>query len=387
MKNKMLTVYVASLILALSACGMKQPSRETADNPVGTSAEMAQEVVSNTAQDTTTPTAVTGDPFANADFKGKVHSCVYAEESKVMVLADELYLYDVLNGRTIAKAPTSLNNFEVSSFAGGYLVSGTAEGGVTGYLYDKKLSNVREIKFYNLIKEDIIISEECIAISEDGGTIAITGLKGLYIYNLSTDKVSTLISYGEKAVVNSIEIGTIDSLAFTGTNELTFTGSGYSVPVKVEDKGFSIYGTIGLDGAIRITKKASYTVSDLLTGGNVVMLPQDFTKNNGTLLTVDLKTGKERTYSFSTSREGKDGVFCSINGNYFATAELEDNLTIRIYETQSGELCHTEVVSNADSTYFYRIPQVLMLDKSRTCIVLLGRGLDEVNTLIKTFNY
>ncbi len=71
-----------------------------------------------------------------------------------------------------------------------------------------------------------------------------------------------------------------------------------------------------------------------------------------------------------------------------ATAILEESsVTINIYDTASGKSIHTETVQDSNSTYFLRVPQILILDESGTCIVVLGRGIDEVNTLITTFGF
>ena len=50
-------------------------------------------------------------------------------------------------------------------------------------------------------------------------------------------------------------------------------------------------------------------------------------------------------------------------------------------------MIHTETVQDSNSAYFLRIPQILILDESGTCIVVLGRGIDEVSTMITTFGF
>lgn len=65
----------------------------------------------------------------------------------------------------------------------------------------------------------------------------------------------------------------------------------------------------------------------------------------------------------------------------------DTSVNIKIYDTVSGKVIHTEKVENSNSTYFLRIPQILVLDDSKTCIVILGRGIDEVDTLTTTFGF
>lgn len=103
---------------------------------------------------------------------------------------------------------------------------------------------------------------------------------------------------------------------------------------------------------------------------------------------LDTASNTEKTMSFSSRGEGKDGVYCSGQGKYVAASVLgENSVTINIYDTASGKNIHTETVQNGNGTYFLRIPQILILDETGTCIVLLGRGIDEVSTLITTFGF
>ena len=103
---------------------------------------------------------------------------------------------------------------------------------------------------------------------------------------------------------------------------------------------------------------------------------------------LDTASNTEKTPSFASRSEGKDGVFCSDHGKYVATAVLKkSSVKISIYDTASGKKIHTETVKNSNSTYFQRIPQILILDKSGRCVVVLGRGIDKAGTLIKTFDF
>ena len=103
---------------------------------------------------------------------------------------------------------------------------------------------------------------------------------------------------------------------------------------------------------------------------------------------LDTISKTEKTMSFSSRSEGKDGVYCSGQGKYVAAAVLEESsVTINIYDTTSGKSIHTETVQDSNSAYFMRITQILILDESGTCIVVLGRGIDEVSTLITTFSF
>ena len=102
---------------------------------------------------------------------------------------------------------------------------------------------------------------------------------------------------------------------------------------------------------------------------------------------LDRTAGGTNTLSFSTSGEGKNGVYSSEQGKYVATAVLDGSLTVRVYDVDSGELIATEVVENANSTYFNRIPKIYLLDEAKTAVVLLGGSINELDTLVSTFTF
>lgn len=332
-------------------------------------------------------------------FSGKVTGCYYADGEKIIIAADKLYLYDTQNGKNIASVDIFLEELNVQTFSKGYFIVGRVSrnsgssfmsadsNGIKAYLLDEDFNIEDTISFNGLIDNDFVLSTVGISVSDDGTQIAFCGMQGLYLYDMSSQKVSTVLNYSENAVANNMRILVIDSITFISNKSLVYTGSG--INIGDSGNGFSIYGTVSVDNAtLSITKNASYEVAELQKGGNLLVMPQSFNKNNGTLLMFDAASSTEQFMKFESDSEGKDGVFCSQNGNYVATASLSDtSVNIKIYDTVSGKVIHTEKVENSNSTYFLRIPQILVLDDSKTCIVILGRGIDEVDTLTTTFGF
>ena len=346
-------------------------------------------------------TAKTVGTVNSSAFSGKVSGCYYADDNRIIVAADKLYLYDTQKGESIASADISLEELYVQTYSDGYFVVGQGSGGssngsfmasqssngITGYLLNKDFDIENTIFFRGLLSDDFVFGTADVTISQDGKQIAFGGLQGLYLYNISTGKLSTILNYSEDGVANNMQIMTIGSLAFTEDNTLIYVGTGTSSSNGGD--GFSIYGTVSVDNAkLSITRKADYKVEEMQKGGDLLVMPQSFDKNNGTLLMLDITSNTEKTMKFSSGSEGKDGVFCSQQGRYVATSILEGNsVTITIYDTASGKVIHTETVEDSNGTYFLRVPQILILDESNTCIVVLGRGISEVSTLITTFGF
>lgn len=414
----MCMILMLALALNLSACGNRQENGNRSEN--GTTNIEPQSVEDDSSGNTgnessemnvidlqyngTDKNIMAVSTVKDSAFSGKVSGCYYVDGSRIIVAADQLYLYDMGKGETIASADISMEDLYVQTFTDGYFVVGQGKaggggsngsfaasesGGINGYILNKDFAIQDTISFSGLLSDDFTPQITGIAVSQDGKQVAFGGLQGLYLYDVSSRKVRTILNYSEEGTAGNMQIVTMDSLTFTGNNTLVYVGM--ATDTSIGGDGVSVYGTVSTDSAnLTITKKGDYKVDteEVQKGGNLLIMPQSFDKNNGTLLMLDTISNTEKTMSFSSRSEGKDGVYCSGQGKYVATAILEESsVTINIYDTASGKSIHTETVQDSNSTYFLRVPQILILDESGTCIVVLGRGIDEVSTLITTFGF
>ena len=419
MKTKwMCMILMLALALPLSACGNGQENGNSSENGAinmepqsveddsseNTGNESSEMNVMDLQDNGTDKNMMMISTVKDSAFSGKVRGCYYAGGSRIIVAADQLYLYDTGKGETIASADISMGDLYVQTYADGYFVVGQGTGsgggsngsfaasesdGINGYLLNQDFAVQDTISFSGLLSDDFIPQITGIAVSQDGKQVAFGGLQGLYLYDVSSRKVRTILNYSEEGTADNMQIVTMDSLTFTGNNTLVYVGM--ATDPSIGGDGVSVYGTVSTDSAnLTITKKGDYKVDteEVQKGGNLLIMPRSFDENNGTLLMLDTISNTENTMSFSSRSEGKDGVYCSGQGKYVATAVLEESsVTINIYDTASGKNIHTETVQDSNSTYFLRVPQILILDESGTCIVVLGRGIDEVSTLITTFGF
>ncbi len=417
MKTKwMYMILMFALSLNLSACGNRQENGNSSENGAiniepqsveddsseNTGNESSEMNVIDLKDNGTDKNIMTVSGFKDSAFSGKVSGCYYAGGSRIIVAADQLYLYDTGKGEAIASADISMGDLCVQTFTDGYFVVGQGKAGgsngsfatsesdgINGYILNKDFTVQDTISFSGLLSDDFIVQITGVAISQDGKKVAFGGLQGLYLYDISSRKVRTILNYSEEGTAGNMQIVTMDSLTFTENNTLVYAGM--ATDTSIGGDGVSVYGTVSTDSAnFTITQMGDYKVDteEVQKGGNLLIMPQSFDKNNGTLLMLDTVSNTERTMSFSSRSEGKDGVYCSGQGKYVATAILEESsVTINIYDTASGKSIHTETVQDSNSTYFLRVPQILILDESGTCIVVLGRGIDEVSTLITTFGF
>ena len=386
MKKKLCITLALLFTLALSACG-KTDSPAPAVSGSTPSDTPVVSVPAPDGQPGQSPSFCTFDP---ALFGGKLQSCAYAGNGTLLVLADKLYLYDTGTSSVLATAEAPLRDFEAQAIDGGYVLSGMGDSGMMAYIYDSSLSLSKEIAVNELLQGDFVVSETGgVAASTDGKKLAFAAMGGLYLYDLESGSLTTLLDMAQNAGTASIGISMLNGAAFAQDNsQIVFFGSGSSIPAVDGEEDFSIHGSIAVDGSgLKLTKPSGYEMEEMQSSVSRLFFPQTFTQTDGTLLWVDRKTGSANTLSFSGSGEGKDGVYGSEQGNYVATAVLDGSLTVRVYDVSSGELAATEVIENSDPTYFYRIPRIYLLDGAKTAVVVLGGSIDELDTLVSVFEF
>ncbi|NBI17621.1 hypothetical protein D1841_15025 [Neglecta sp. X4] len=372
--------------LALSACGKADSPTPTVSGSNSSNTPVVS-VPNAGSQQEQSPSSCTFDP---ALFGGKLQSCAYAGNGTLLVLADKLYLYDTGAATVLATAEAPLRDFEAQATDGGYVLSGMGDSGMMAYIYDSSLSLNKEIAVDELLQGDLVVSETGgVAASTDGKKLAFAALGGLYLYDLESGSLTTLLDMAQDAGTASIRISMLNGAAFAQDNsQIVFFGSGSSIPAADGEEDFSIYGSIAVDGGgLKLTKPSGYEMEEIQGSVSRLFFPQTFTQANGTLLWIDRATGSTDTLSFSTGNEGKDGVYGSEQGSYVATAILDGSLTVRVYDVASGELVATEVIENSDPTYFNRIPRIYLLDGAKTAVVVLGGSISEIDTLVSTFEF
>jgi WD40 repeat protein len=386
MKKKFCIALALIFTLALSACGKTDSPAPAASGNVPSDTSVAA-VPPSDGQPGQSPSSCT---FDSALFGGKLRSCAYAGNGTLLVLADKLYLYDTGTSSVLATTEAPLRDFEAQAIDGGCVLSGMGDSGMMAYIYDSSLALKQEIAVNELLQGDFVVSETGgVAASTDGKKLAFAAMGGLYLYDLERGSLTTLLDVAQNAGTASIRVSMLNGAAFAQDNsQIVFYGSGSPIPAADGEEDVSIYGSIAVDGSgLKLTIPSGYEMDELQSSVSRLFFPQVFTQANGTLLWIDRATGSANTLSFSASGEGKDGVYSSEQGNYVATAALGSDLTVRVYDVASGELVADEVIENSDPTYFYRIPRIYLFDGAKTAVVVLGGSIDELDTLVSTFEF
>ena len=390
MKKTFCMTLVLLFTLALSACGKTDSPTPVVSGNAPSDTSVVTVPPSDGQQNQPISQAGTSCTFDPALFSGKLQSCAYAGNGTLFVLADKLYLYDTGTSSVLATVEAPLRDFEAQTIDGGYVLSGMGDSGMMAYIYDSSLSLNKEIAVNELLQGDFVVSETGgVAASTDGKKLAFAAMGGLYLYDLESGSLTTLLDVTQNAGTASISVSMLNGVAFAQDNsQIVFFGNGNSIPAVDDEEGFSIHGSIAVDGSgLKLTKPSDYEMEEMQSSVSRLFFPQTFTQTDGTLLWVDRATGNANTLSFSASSEGKDGVYGSEQGNYVATAVLGSDLTVRVYDVASGELVTTEVIEDSDSTYFNRIPRIYLLDEAKTAVVVLGGSISEIDTLVSTFEF
>ena len=390
MKKTFCMTLVLLFTLALSACSKTDSPAPSVSGNVPSYISVAAVPPSDGQQNQPISQAGTSCTFDPALFGGKLQSCAYAGNGTLFVLADKLYLYDTGTSSVLATAEAPLRDFESQAIDGGYVLSGMGDNGMMAYIYDSSLSLNKEIAVDELLQGDFVVSETGgVAASTDGKKLAFAAMGGLYLYDLESGILTTLFDVTQNAGTGGIGISMLNGAAFAqDDSQIIFYGNGNTIPAVDGEDGFSIYGSIALDGSgLKLTKPSAYEIDEMQSSASRLFFPQTFTQADGTLLWIDRATGSTSTLSFSLGSEGKNGVYCSEQGNYVATAVLDGNLTVRVYDVASGERIATEVIENSDPTYFNRIPRIYLLDGAKTAIVVLGGSINDLDTLVSTFEF
>ena len=243
--------------LALSSCGKADSPTPTVSGSNSSNTPVVS-VPNAGSQQGQSPSSCTFDP---ALFGGKLQSCAYAGDGTLFVLADKLYLYDTGAASVLAAVEAPLRDFEAQAIDGGYVLSGMGDGGMMAYIYDSSLSLKKEIAVNELLAGDFVVSETGgVAASTDGKKLAFSAMGGLYLYDLESGSLTTLLNVAQNAGTASISISMLNGAAFAqGNSQIVFCGSGNSIPAVDGEDSFSIYGSIAVDGSnLKLTTPSAY---------------------------------------------------------------------------------------------------------------------------------
>ena len=140
--RKVLFVAAILSLFTLGACSpqapMDSPEQAMPKTPVAPVPATNVTEAGNPSQDSSAFT------FDSALFQGKLTGCSYAQAGKLLVSAEELYLYDTVSGAVLAHCPVPSQDFEAAPFEDGVALTAMSDTGAIVRIYDNRL-NLKEL--------------------------------------------------------------------------------------------------------------------------------------------------------------------------------------------------------------------------------------------------
>lgn len=379
MKRFISIFLLVTIALTLSACGQHKSNSQNNDSSVSISSQVSDSVSATSSDPDSYSEKLPADAFSDMDgslFSGGIERFFYAGDGKLLVYANNLYLYDTKSGTVLAQYSFDgprLSQMSCTPLTDGYAIIGyqqtnanttpgftasdTSVGGTSCYLFDSSLNLITSFSLDTLPTESAIMAAK---VSPDGDHIVFSDMDNLYLYSITDNSMQTILA---DLLSESSGIGIINAIDFTEQgSRIVFLGD--------------IYGSVALDGSDLICGDSQgYALGDsLISYDKSVWIPEDFTKASGQLLMLDSFCENPNIVNFMQGDTTKDGVYGSEQGKYIATATLMNSgVRVNIYDTSTMDLIVTKEFSDTDSSYFARVPRsICIMDDSRAGTVLCG---------------
>ena len=406
MKKQIKNVMLCSLalLLLLSACqgGKVNEESENVESAAPTSSnsaasEPAQSEPANQATEQIKEgNLLTVEGFLDSEDIQKIY---YGSAGTLLVqTSDTLYWYDVSSGSILAQRPAddwlSVDYYPIKGgiCAIGDLSSGGTGGFVTSgstlcVFYDEALQEAETITLNNLGgRADAIL---CATVSGDGNTIAYCTTDKLYCYDRASGALKEALDLSYNLIENNDGLSAISDLAFSSSGDrLLFCGNTFSIPRTEGQYTYKTYGSVSLDGSGFQNRSFQGFTAGSMAGaaGGYLFFEESMLSSSGKVAAVDGGDMSQTVYSLGSVHEGEAGVYPSQGGGYFATEELGDNqMTIRVYRRDTGDMVCTQTIEDSNEAYFYRITSIYILDELEVCVVKLG-GFSDIPSKVVLFS-
>ncbi|MCE3202448.1 WD40 repeat domain-containing protein [Paenibacillus sonchi] len=399
MKKIIKSLFLILLVLMITACSMiGSDGAKSSESPDSAISAIPSTPSTNKNEALETPSPLHKPPsvweFQSGEIQGDIRNIYYSTDHNALLLADKLYLYNLVTGHVTSEAPReAFNQQMIWAIKGGYVAVGvkvTTGNNRNGWLttgseiafdavfYDHQLNRQSVFDFNILLKKDEhILSLKSFAFSNDGTQAAYATNTGLYLYNFNTKKKTTVVDLQVGDIATRSGIVAFEQIGFTNEDRtLAFKAKSLDIPPVDGKPSFDTGGTVNVDGSELFNRIFdNYTCKELTTYNHQLLLAEDFTIPSGRLLVMDIPGGK--TKLLTLTEKGESGfVTGSDNGRYLATTLANNDKTgwkIRVYDTDTGKLQVEQYLSNGgESRYMANDPIVRVFDDERTYIVLLG---------------
>ncbi|MBS4189762.1 transcriptional regulator [Bacillus sp. FJAT-49705] len=392
MKHKLLTIILSLFVLFTVGCTKNYDNIVDSNDKQGHSNNEGKVIGSPESQSTV--------PEVVSDLKldGDIKNIYYANENKILIAADKLYLYDLDTGNVLKESPPEpfdSENFWVIN--NGFvavrelLSSDSSESMMTAggfsykaMFYDHDLNTVSEFDLNQLFEDDdMLMSLNAISFSSTGNQVAYATYSGLYIYDFEKETKTKVIDLESVDAKERSGIVNIEQIGFTNDDKrIAFKAQSFDIPANPDKPSYDTCGIVNVDGSGLLNKTFDNYICKRLTAYNDVLLfAQDPTIATGKTLVMEIPSDKTKIHT-QIEKVESGSIWGSNTGGYFATSiSHETGWTIRVYNTETGKLEAEQQVSNdGEERYMDHDPIIKVIDDTRTYIVLLGAIRDDIET-------
>lgn len=392
MKHKRLAIIICLFVLFIVGCTKSNDNIGELNDHQGNSNNEGKEITSSESHSTVP------DVVSNLKLEGDIKNIYYANENKVLIAADKLYLYDLDTGTVLKESPIEpFDSENIWVIDNGYVAvrerlssesneSLMTSGGFSykAIFYDYDLNTVSEFDLNQLFEDDdMLMSLKAISFSSTGTQIAYATYSGLYIYDFEKQTKTKVIDLESIDYKERSGIVNIEQIGFTNDDKrIAFKAQSFDIPVDPDKPSHDTCGVVNVDGSGLLNRTFdNYSCKRLTAYNDVLLFAQDPTIATGKTLVMEIPSEKTKIYS-QIERKESGNVWGSNTGDYFATSiSHKTGWTIRVYNTKNGKLeAEQQVSHDGEERYMDHDPIIKVIDDTRTYIVLLGAVRDDIET-------
>ena len=287
----------------------------------------------------------------------------YAGDGKLVILADQMYLYDVNKTEVTAQAKCLKQydyDFELYPIEDGYVTLTTDKDfHMICRFYDRSLKKTKQVRLY----DDFGLkpfAERDVAVSADGKKLAVSVISsGLYLCDLEKGQKSQLFAWNDSDYEGRNGFAGMNQIGIC-SDTIVFISRSFDVPVKENSYSHVTHGVIQMDGSdFQVERGNEYGKLQQVSGG--VLISEDIPDHvSGE---VYLYRPEKGTVLSLKEKDESTNAYISDNGNYVMTSVRVENTGWRLRVYQDDGTMTNEYLYERKDTEGYREPYLYLLEE------------------------
>lgn len=392
MKRKVILMWMAVCVLA--GCKSGTQSKVSNENAKATDTFEATDPTTDDAEKSEANITKLEETLRKFD---RVMNIAYVKNNKLFVVADQIYLIDIISGEIVAsmsKCEYATGEIKVYSDDTNIIIIGEksreiGDREIVFYDSDDEESAGESVLYYDYqlnLKENINIYDtfglksyfpQSVAVSESGKLAVYDDeCSELYLCDKDTKEKKKVFGDSSAEIIydNKIQFMISGGIEFVQNEKrIAFKAECMDVPVSDGADSYSGIGSVTTDGEDFFVEKAGNEYTKLESFHDYAILSQDcgLTSPTGEVIKYRFDTDCTETIELKSKVESEN-VYCSQNGRILATSEEngEDGWNIRFYDADAGELLMEKAYEGVSSQK-YSEPKIYVFDDISAAVVFL----------------